>query len=245
MATKNTETTGQELVAKYSSQIHGKVVLATGVSPGGLGAHFLQAIAAGKPKLIILAGRDAQKCRVTADSIIAEYPGIKTKILALDLSSLANVRAAAQEVLTWLDVPFIDILVNNAGIMATPFSLSTDGYESQFASNHLGHFLFTNLIMPKILASLTPRVVTVSSGGHRYGGVRFSDINFDVCKLSSVLFTCVYQLTLFCYLRMGPFTRNGLHTASPRRPIFFLQSLSLKSLAGAAFCLSVFIQGSL
>lgn len=175
------QATGQELVTRYHGEIQGKVVLTTGVSPGGLGAHFLQTIAESQPALLILAGRDALKTQATADEITEKYPKQKFKLLHLDLSSLAAVRVAAQEVLTWSDVPSVDILVNNAGIMAVPFSLSVDGYEIQFASNHLGHFLFTNLIMPKILAAPTPRVVTVSSGGHRFGAVRFADLNFDVC----------------------------------------------------------------
>lgn len=182
------QATGQELAARYHGEIQGKIVLTTGVSPGGLGAHFLQTIAEAKPALLILAGRDALKLQATADEITEKYPRQNYKLLRLDLSSLAAVRVAAQEVLTWSDVPTVDVLVNNAGIMAVPFSLSVDGYESQFASNHLGHFLFTNLIMPKILASPTPRVVTVSSGGHRYGAVRFSDLNFDVCSSNFLCF---------------------------------------------------------
>ncbi|KAJ6781787.1 hypothetical protein PWT90_10251 [Aphanocladium album] len=144
------QATGQEMFTKYHGEIQGKVVLTIGVSPGGLGAHFLRTIAEAEPALLILAGRDTLKAQATADEIREIYPNQKMKFL-----------------------------LNNAGIMAVPFSLSADGYESQFASNHLGHFLFTNLIMPKILASATPRAVTVSSGAHRFGAVRFADLNFD------------------------------------------------------------------
>lgn len=179
-STLDTIPTGQDQVKKYTELIRGKVILTTGVSPGGLGAQFVDAVAAAQPALLILAGRSEINCQETAKSLAKDRAGVQTKILHLDLSSLAAVRRAADEVLSWTDVPVIDILVNNAGIMAAPFSLSVDGYESQFTSNHLGHFLFTNLIMPKLLAAPSPRVVSVSSSGHRFGGVRFSDVNFDV-----------------------------------------------------------------
>lgn len=174
------QTTGQELVANYSNIIKGKVILTTGVSPGGLGAHFLHVVSQAEPALLILAGRDVVKCQETGDAINKDYPSVKVKILQLNLSSFSAVRTAAEKLLDWADVPAIDVVVNNAGIMAVPYTLTGDGYESQFASNHLGHFLFTNLIMPKILAAPSPRVISISSAGHRFGGVRFADINFDV-----------------------------------------------------------------
>lgn len=180
--------TGQELVTKYSDAIRGKVILTTGVSPGGLGATFVEAVAAAQPALLILAGRNPSKCQKVADTCRIDYAGVQLKILELDLSSFSAVRKAAAEVLSWTDVPAIDILVNNAGIMAVPFSLSTDGYESQFASNHLGQFLFTNLIMPKLLAVPSPRIISVSSGGHRFGTVRFADVNFDASYLLLIEF---------------------------------------------------------
>lgn len=186
-------TTGQELVANYSNIIRGKVILTTGVSPGGLGAHFLYLVSQAQPALLILAGRNVAKCQETGDAINKDYPSVKIKILQLDLSSLSAVRAAAEELLGWVDVPTIDVLVNNAGIMAVPYTLTSDGFESQFGSNHLGHFLFTNLVMPKILAAPSPRVVSISSGGHRFGGVRFADVNFDVrlqAKSSLLLSRC-------------------------------------------------------
>lgn len=185
-STLNTIPTGQEQVEKYRDLIRGQVILTTGVSPGGLGAQFVNAVATARPALLILAGRSEINCQETAKSLARDHAGLQTKILHLDLSSLAAVRRAAEEVLTWTDVPVIDILVNNAGIMAVPFSLSVDGYESQFSSNHLGHFLFTNLIMPKLLAAPSPRVISVSSGGHRFGGIRFSDVNFDVSSITQL-----------------------------------------------------------
>ncbi|OBS21558.1 hypothetical protein FPOA_07894 [Fusarium poae] len=171
--------TVHQLVKEYTSIIKGKTILTTGVSPGGLGALFVDAIAVAEPKLAILAGRNINKLQQTADDLASKHPNLKTKLVTLDLSSLSSVRSAAEKVNGWSNVPNIDVLVNNAGIMATDFGLTEDGFESQFASNHLGHFLLTNLIMNKILASEAPRVVSVSSNGHRLGPIRWGDPNFS------------------------------------------------------------------
>ncbi|GKU04284.1 oxidoreductase [Fusarium langsethiae] len=177
---KNTSKATVHQVAKeYASIIKGKTILTTGVSPGGLGALFVEAIAVTEPGLAILAGRNINKLQQTADDLASKHPSLKTKLLTLDLSSLSSVRAAAYQVNGWSDIPKIDVLVNNAGIMATDFTLTEDGFENQFASNHLGHFLFTNLIMDKILASEAPRVVSISSNGHRLGSIRWGDPNFS------------------------------------------------------------------
>lgn len=179
-AKHNAQTTGSELVQELAANIRGKVILTTGVSPGGLGAHFVETVAAANPSLLILAGRNPTKVQQTADALAKSHPGVKTRILQLDLGSLAAVRKAAAEVNSWDDVPAIDVLVNNAAIMAVDYALSPDGFESHFATNHLGHFLFTNLIMGKILAAKEPRVVSVSSDGHRMSAVRFYDLDFHV-----------------------------------------------------------------
>lgn len=137
------ETRASQLVADpdIASQIKGKVILTTGPSPNSLGEAFVRAIAKASPALLILAGRDAAKLEQTAKSIHAENPDVKvaTRTLELNLASLAQVRRAAEKVLhEWTDVRHIDVVVNNAGIMAVPFRLTEDGYESQFATNHLG-----------------------------------------------------------------------------------------------------------
>ncbi|EXK81120.1 oxidoreductase [Fusarium oxysporum f. sp. raphani 54005] len=173
------KTTVHQLAQEYAPVIKGKTILTTGASPRGLGALFVEAITVAEPGLTILAGRSISKLQQTADNLAAKCPKLKTKVLTIDFGSLRSVRAAAEEVNGWSDVPKIDVLVNNAGIMATDFTLTEDGFENQFASNHLGHFLFTNLIIDKILASETPRVVSVSSNGHRLGPIRWGDPNFS------------------------------------------------------------------
>ena len=108
------------------------------------------------------------------------------RALQFDLSNQKAVRKAAAEVLSWNDVPTIDILVNNAAVRNIPERmLSEDGIEMQFATNHIGHFLFTSLIMPKLFkaAESSPkgatRVINVTSGSPTIAGIRWSDINFE------------------------------------------------------------------
>lgn len=170
-------TTVEEAAERFSDQINGKIVLVTGVSPNGIGLETARGIALHSPSLLILAARSPSKLS-EADAIIkAAAPNVKTRLLQLDLSSFRTVRAAAEEVNSWAEP--IDVLINNAGVMACPFALSEDGIETQFATNHIGTFLFTNLIMKNILASgKGARIVNVSSRGHRYGPVRFEDWNF-------------------------------------------------------------------
>ncbi|KAF4457058.1 hypothetical protein F53441_973 [Fusarium austroafricanum] len=172
------KTTVHQAAQAYAPIIKGKTILTTGVSPGGLGAVFLEAIAFAEPELIILAGRSTSKLQQTADALAQKNPSLKTRLLTIDLGSLRSVREAAEEVNRWTDVPKIDVLVNNAGIMATDFKLSEEGFENQFVSNHLSHYLFTNLIMGKILASESPRIVSVASSGHRLGPIRWADPHF-------------------------------------------------------------------
>ncbi|KAF9873857.1 hypothetical protein CkaCkLH20_08591 [Colletotrichum karsti] len=172
-------TRASELVPIYAPHIANKTILITGVSPGSLGESFVKQVAAAKPSIFILAGRNPTKFQPLIDDVAAAHPDITIKPLTLDLTSLAQVREAASTVNSWTDVPHIDLLVNNAGIMAVPYALTVDNFESQFQTNHLSHFLLTNLLMPKILAAPDPRVVNVSSGGHRLGVIRWTDHAFD------------------------------------------------------------------
>ncbi|KAJ5555595.1 hypothetical protein N7535_008030 [Penicillium sp. DV-2018c] len=175
----NTNTTTTELVTDYASLIKGKVILTTGVSPGSLGGAFVQSIAKANPACLILAGRNLPKLDGCVRDIKAENPSVKVITVQVDLGSLASVRNAAETINGNAGIPAIDVLVNNAGIMAVDYALSDEGVESQFATNHLGPFLFTNLIMGKVLKSESPRIVMVSSDGHRLSPIRFDDYNFD------------------------------------------------------------------
>ncbi|KAM5350305.1 hypothetical protein ACJ41O_006810 [Fusarium nematophilum] len=177
--TLNAETNASELASYYSSSIVGSTILITGASPGSLGESFVKQVSAAKPATLILAGRSVSKMQGLIDELNSQHPSIQVKPLPVDLQSFASVRKAAETVNSWNDVTHIDVLVNNAGIMAVEYQLTEDGYENQFQTNHLSHFLFTNLIMDKILASKAPRVVFVSSHVHRVGHIRWTDYNFN------------------------------------------------------------------
>ncbi|KAF2727426.1 NAD(P)-binding protein [Polyplosphaeria fusca] len=171
------ETTAEEVAEAHKAEIPGKTILITGVSPNGLGSYTAKVLAMHDPKLLILASRTLSNLEAAQKEIADVAPSAATRLLELDLGSIAKVREAGQKVGSWDDVPKIDILINNAGIMSTPWALSPDGIESQFATNHIGHFLFTNLLMDKIVAA-KGRIVNLSSAGHRFGPVRFEDWNF-------------------------------------------------------------------
>lgn len=108
------------------------------------------------------------------------------RALKLDLSSQKNVRIAAEELLAWQDVPRVDIVVNSAGIMNLPErTINEDGLEMQFATNHIGHYLFTCLIMPKIIKAAegkpkgATRIINVTSHSPTWSAMRWSDMNYE------------------------------------------------------------------
>ena len=178
-ASHSPETTAQQVIENVKSQIKGKIILTSGVSPGGLGAYFVEAIVEAEPKLLILAGRDLSKVEATAKKISSSASGVAVRTLKLDLSSQKQIREAAAEVNAYEET--IDVLVNNAGVMATEYATTSDGLEAQFGTNHIGTWLFTNLIIDKVLASPDKgRVVMVSSDGYRLSPIRFHDYEFHV-----------------------------------------------------------------
>src|SRR5262249_59361975 len=95
----------------------------------------------------------------------------------LDLADLTSVRSFADDLLG--AQPTIDVLVNNAGVMAVPYRETVDGFEAQFATNHLGHFALTGRLLPALLADPSSRVVTVTSLVHRLGSIRLEDLNSE------------------------------------------------------------------
>ncbi|KAL8723853.1 MAG: hypothetical protein Q9181_007134 [Wetmoreana brouardii] len=123
------QTTADVVVRDLSAEIANKVVLTTGVSPGGLGAFFNQYIAPAKPALLILASRNPAKNQETAKSPAEEHPDVQVRTLRLDLESLKQVREAADIVNGWSDVPHTDVLLNNAGVMAGEYAKTEDGFE--------------------------------------------------------------------------------------------------------------------
>ena len=173
------------VAAAFPEQIKGKTFVITGVSPNGLGQSTAEALAAHQPALLILTGRTRSKVDAVIDLLKQKHSAVKYRYLEMDLSSLESVRKAAEEIKGYADVPKIDVVICNAGVMwIQEHETSVDGIEMQFATNHLGHFLFVNLILAKLITAAksspsgTARVVNVSSTGANFSPVRFSDINF-------------------------------------------------------------------
>ncbi|KEY71675.1 hypothetical protein S7711_02910 [Stachybotrys chartarum IBT 7711] len=180
------DTEGLEVARAFADGVRGKTIIVTGANLGGIGFTTAQAFASQGPAHLILTGRNTAKVQKCIDALQAEYPDVDYRILQLDLASQKAVRKAADEVLGWSDIPAIDIVVNSAGVMLIPErTLSEDGIEMQFATNHIGHYLFTCLIMPKLIkaAQNSPRgatrIVNVSSGSPQVATMRWSDLNFD------------------------------------------------------------------
>jgi len=168
----------------------GRTVVVTGAN-SGLGAVTARELAR-KGAKIVMAVRNTKK----GDAAAQQIPG-QVEVRQLDLQELSSVRRFADE------IDKADVLINNAGIMAAPYALTVDGFESQIGTNHLGHFALTNLLLPK----LTDRVVTVSSMAHWPGRINFDDLNwksrryspwlaYSQSKLANLLFTSELQRRL-------------------------------------------------
>ncbi|GFP60631.1 oxidoreductase calI [Trichoderma asperellum] len=169
---------GHDLAATYKDQIKDKVILMTGTSQNSLGEEYCLAIAKFEPKLLILAGRNAEKLEFTTNAIAKVNPNVATKTLNLNLESLSEVKEAADIINSWDDVPYIDVFCHNAAIMGTAYGTTMDGFERQLGVNYIATWVFTNTILPKILKSQDPRIVLLGSDGHRWGPIRWHDHNF-------------------------------------------------------------------
>jgi NAD(P)-dependent dehydrogenase (short-subunit alcohol dehydrogenase family) len=153
----------------------GKLALVTGAS-GGLGAETARALAS-KGARVVITARNVAKGEEVSRAIRASTGNDDIEVEDLELGSLASIRAFAERFLARHDA--LQILVNNAGVMACPFGRTTDGFELQIGTNHLGHFLMTGLIAPALLRGAPARVVSVSSRGHRLSPVVFDDVHFE------------------------------------------------------------------
>jgi NAD(P)-dependent dehydrogenase (short-subunit alcohol dehydrogenase family) len=155
-------------------------VIVTGASEKGLGAGAAIALARAQPAHILLTARTAPKVQSVIKDINKINPLVKTSFIPIDLSEYDSVRKASKEIES--KVEKIDILINNAGVMAIPnYTTNKDGVETTLATNHVGHFLLTNLLMDKIIAAGPgARIVNLTSAGHRISAFRFEDYNFSV-----------------------------------------------------------------
>lgn len=166
-------TTAEEIVRGID--LSSKVIVITG-SSAGLGQESARVLANTGAR-IVMAARDTEKNHRAAEAIRAEMPSARLELVAIDLADLASVRRAAEQILSVH--PKIDVLINNAGFVGGPLGYTKEGCERHFGANHIGPFLFTNLLVPALKAAAPSRVVVLSSNGHRMGIVDFDDLRFE------------------------------------------------------------------
>ena len=155
--------------------LRGKRILVTGVS-AGLGVETARSLAAHGAQ-VVGAARDLDKAKAATAQVRqdAKANGGSFELIALDLGDLKSVRDCSNKILE-KGKPF-DVVITNAGVMATPFTYTKDGFEMQFGTNHLGHFVLVN----RIASLIRPggRLINLSSAGHRYSNVDLQDPNFE------------------------------------------------------------------
>jgi len=153
----------------------GRVAVVTGAN-SGIGLVAARELARAGAT-VVLACRSEEKGRAAGKEIAETAPGARTEPGVLDLSDLASVREFATKVAR--EHPTVDLLINNAGVMMTPQQKTTDGFELQFGTNHLGHFALTGLLLDGLRSASDARVVTVSSLEHRPGKIDFDDMGLE------------------------------------------------------------------
>ncbi|MEU6995129.1 oxidoreductase [Streptomyces sp. NPDC046465] len=221
-----------------------RVVVVTGAN-SGLGLATTRALAR-KGAHVILAVRDEAKGRRAVAEITAEHPGARLEVRQVDLADLDSVRSFSEKL--HADRAHLDVLINNAGLMAPPRTLNAQGYEVQFAANHLGHFALTGLLIDLLEAGDNPRVVTVSSPNHRQGTIFFDDLTgerkyspmgyYNQSKLANAVFGWELHQRLTAagspvrsVLAHPGYTATNLQTSSPVGMVKFLFGGLLKPLA--------------
>ncbi|KAF5284300.1 hypothetical protein FQA39_LY04593 [Lamprigera yunnana] len=184
------------------SRLDGKTAIVTG-SNTGIGRVTVEDFYR-RGARVIMACRNLMKADLAEEEITKKYSGVKNLgeivVVHLNLASMESIRICATKLLN--EEEKINLLINNAGVMACPKSKTEDGFEMQFGTNHLGHFLFTLLLLPKMIKSSPSRIVNVASVAHNLliGPINFDDLNWEKrryhafqayaqSKLSNILFT--------------------------------------------------------
>ena len=184
-------------------ELTGKTALITGASTG-LGLETALTLASAGAR-IIMAARPGAKLDAALATVRERYGNAVAEAVALDLTDLDSIRACAGAVVALTDK--LDFLINNAGIMAVPFDRTSAGCELQFGTNHIGHFLLTNLLAPLLIKAGQARVINLSSGGHKHSPVDFDDLHWQTreyskwgaygqAKTANALFTVALQKRL-------------------------------------------------
>ena len=203
------------------ADMHGKTVVVTGGN-SGIGFETAAALAAMGARVLITA-RSADRGRAAVASLLDRLCGdAGVQLVVFDLSDLSSVRRGAAEILEL--APRLDVLVNNAGVVLSDRAVTADGYEATFATNHLGPFLLTNLLLDRLRSSSPARVVTVASDVYTMArqGIPFDDLQsarryrgmrvYGVSKLANILFS----LELARRLEGSGVTANSLHPGAVR-----------------------------
>jgi NAD(P)-dependent dehydrogenase (short-subunit alcohol dehydrogenase family) len=166
------DTTTEEVLG--DTDLGGKRALVTGAT-AGLGVETARALAA-HGAAVTLTARDMDRGEAVAQTIRDSTGNPHVDVMSMELGSLDSVRRFAD---AWLDrYDTLNLLINNAGVMACPQGITEDGFELQFGTNHLGHFLLTNLLVPALVKGAPARVVCLSSRAHHMAGIDFEDIGF-------------------------------------------------------------------
>ncbi len=173
--------------------MRGRTVLVTGAT-GGIGLETARALSKMGARVVVGA-RDAARGQTVVDEIVRG--GGSADLLEIDMASFASVRRAAERI--GGAAPRLDVLVNNAGVAVRERRVTEDGHELTWQTNFLSHFLLTRLLLPTLKAGEKPRVVHVSSEGHRQGRMDWGDLELERCfggfkayantKLAQILFT--------------------------------------------------------
>lgn len=202
------------------SDMTGQTVVLTGGN-SGIGFETAAALAAMGARVLVTA-RNADRGRAAVAEIADRTPGAQVQLVVFDLADLSSVRRGAAEILE--QAPRLDVLVNNAGLVLSERRVTVDGYEATFATNHLGPFLLTNLLLDRMQASAPARIVNVASTAHNSArkGMPFDDLQsegryramrvYGQSKLANILFTN----ELARRLEGTRVTANSLHPGTVR-----------------------------
>lgn len=189
---------------KEQAMLENKVIVITGAT-SGIGFAAAKELAQ-KGAVVIGVGRSPERSQSAQEKIKATSPHGQVKFMLADLSSQQQIRQLAVEISEWLQkvgVAKIDVLVNNAGMVTTWYTATEDGYETQFAVNHLAPFLLTHELMPFLEAAPEARILTVSSNSHRRMRIKWRDVMlrrsyntllaYKQSKLANVLFSAEFN----------------------------------------------------
>ena len=157
-----------------TARMDGKVCVITGAT-SGVGYQTAKRLAQGGADIVMVC-RNQQKALKVQEELQQQYP-VKIDVVLADFSRFPDVRKAAETINN--QYPKLDVLINNAGVHHTHRTLNDDGVEMVFAVNHLASFLFTNLLLDKLIESAPARIIQINSQGHRFGGLDLDDLNWE------------------------------------------------------------------